>query len=53
MIQASLKSLKPDEREGVERLFLWLAVFAEDVVVSVGVFDALTGSIARLARQTF
>ena len=41
MIQASLKSLKSEEKEQVERLFSRLACFAPDTSLPAGIFDAL------------
>ena len=51
VIQASLKSLKPEERDEVEELFLFLVVFDEDVTVPVEVFDALSPWIAKQSKR--
>ena len=51
LVSASLKCVKPDERAGVEALFLTLGCFPEDAVVPAVVLDVLAPLIYARAGE--
>lgn len=49
VLRTSLRSIKREERDGVSALFLFTAVFAEDVTIPAAVLDALAREIVAEA----